>query len=373
MQDEDVYTERNHQELIECIQKDIKARERKLELILERKPEEGPAIVEGLRAGKTITEAYRVAMIHINDYISKFEDRFAKRVELHWYKYINQEFNAIKNSFHKKSQEQFIALNSRKKSFSVRDLSVIIEETLKTIAQKFFDEGDFIRIFGLVDFNQSVLRLLAASDRDGSMKLKNLIFNTSKIPESIIRKGQNISNKDDADGKYLKDGFEFTIGKRKPDIRKDDIIRYYPTLSSKVTFIIWKRYNSDNSELDQFRNLKNALLDFYTSIAATYASLWGSETDKRLEDTIRIARHESFQVITRIQDTLQSNFTDSDKLERIIRNNTFSKKVDDIFIYLKLMRFTMDKGAFLFRRDDIKLAPLDLYQIFNKSLSYNFV
>jgi hypothetical protein len=353
---------------------DLKKDKEKNQLIIDSYQNDGAEIVKKIKSSKQIDCAYKDSLELIKKHISNFEERYSKRVELLWYSYITQEFNNIKLDFYDKAHSQSSDLRNNKKKFTVKNLSNIIEEKLKYIAYKFFENNDFIRIFGREDFSRTELKLLAASDRDENNKFENFIFDLDKIPSQIINAKKSISNKelfDIIDTKELEKGIRVKLDQGYQDVKigDDEIIRYYPTLSPKVTFVIWKRYNAENKQIGQYSILKNALLDFYTYIAATYATLWGSQTDKRLEDTIRIARHESHQIMTKIKDSLLTNFDNINRLKEITVNNTLHKKVNDIFIYLDLLRFTLEKSSFLFRKKDLTIVEIDLYDTFNKALN----
>lgn len=301
-----------------------------------------------------------------------------KRINLHRHKFISEKFLKIKTEFHDEAQKKDEEMISNGMPLDVLELAKIIENALIKITKSFYNERGFIRIFIVGPSDDKRLKLLAASDRVTQNNLDHFSYDLSCIPKEIIQLKRTVSNQDELDGfednylRCLEKGIFYDDDPYR--VEKNDIVRYYPTLTPKVSFVIWKRYEYAEKFLEKHNNgqffiFKNAMLDFYTSIAANYATLWGSLIEKKLEDAVRIAGHESNQIIPRLKDTILLNFDNTFNLRELLQQELVYKKVEDLINHIELLKFIQEKPAYIFKSQDLKISEIDVHEIFYKLLN----
>jgi signal transduction histidine kinase len=325
-----------------------------------------------------------LTIFQISSKIEHFEQVIDDIVSLHRHKYISQRFTHIKKFFLNKSQKKENGKTIENGYLELDDLALVIEETLAQVTQEFNNEAGFIRFFGVKDFsNPSKLSLIASSEgRTFNQEFGDYYFDLGLIPSSIIESKITISNFENFDSScsisredldQLKNGL--IIEKGLTDFQKNDIIRYYPTLASNITFVFWKRYvnfqSSDIPSSPQFLIFKNAMLDLYTYIASSYATLWASQSEKKLEDAVRISGHESNQIIPTLRDNLIKTFRKDETIKLLdnIRTGALYKRIDDFLINLDLVKFIYERPAYVFMTFNLnsnEFNEVDVISIFKK-------
>jgi signal transduction histidine kinase len=304
-----------------------------------------------------------ISSIHEN--IVNLERRLRKNVILYQQRYISEKFLNIKKDFQDKALGELFS----KGKLDVSELAKIIENSLIKIIEYFPNENGFIRIF-MADTNgeEKKLKIMAASDRNSENYFEDFTYDLSFISDNLIKKGKAISNYDINTGfsddslKGIEKGIFFKNNPASNYIKDTDIVRYYPTLAPKVCFVIWKRYSQEfQQDQNQFELFKNAMFDFYTVIAANYSALWGSQMERNLENTIRIASHEANQIIPIIIDSVNTNLKDEYQLQKNIRQGTLKLRIDDIFNQLELLKLGQTTHSFAFKDIDFnKYQKMDI-------------
>ncbi|MEI6141839.1 MAG: HAMP domain-containing sensor histidine kinase [Mariniphaga sp.] len=308
----------------------------------------------------------------INEKIINFERRLNQRVNLFRQLYISEKFQKIKLEFQFDTHKNTLSDGK----LNVNILASKIENSLKSIVDQFPNEGCFIRIF-MPDTggDDKKLKIMAASDRDKSNSdyFNDFIFDFKDVKKVILEFGKDISNIDKNTGLdseilgSLKFGIKYKGLIPENFVETPDIIRYYPTLASDVFFVIWERFTDDFlKNRESFNLFQNAMFDFYTVIAANYAALWGSQIKSNLEDSFRIASHESNQIIPRIKSVIKHNLESTPKLIQLVTSGIVQKKIDDLNNSIDLLKFFVERPAYQFRKEDLKIEPVDVHEIFFK-------
>lgn len=315
------------------------------------------------------------------DHISNFEESLNNRINLHRQRFILKKFNSIKLTF----QEDCggIERNGIIKSDVqiINELSKIIETSFGRIITEFEVKEGFFRLFGVKEFDQpDHLSLLSASDRNEIIKeTENYWYDLTVLKD--IDKNKQINN---TEFPVLNEGIRLNDIQIK--VKEKEIVRFYPTLASNISFIFWKKYeySEDNNEQGIF--FKNALMDLYSYYTATYAYIWGSINEKNLENSLRIIGHESIQIIKVIKNSIKRNFENIHQLIINIRDfrNNYYKRIEDLKNYLDLLQFVMERPSFLFKRKDLNLKDTNINEVIiklrnfyneelkHKNLSYEF-
>jgi len=305
--------------------------------------------------------------------LRNLERRIDKRVFLCRQAYISESFSIVKKKF----QESSINKKNIDNDFDVLSLSMLIENSLVQICEQFPNENGFVRIFMAdTNGNEKTLKILAASDRKKLINPEDYTYQLECIDPEIIREGKNISNDKNHDKdnpfsleilKTLERGVHYQGKEASYLVEKNDIIRYYPTLAANVYFVIWKRYSNDFiSKGHQFNLYRDGMFDFYTTIAANYAALWGSQMQEHLQNVVRISGHESNQIIPRIKSVIMKNFEKTSTLIDLLKQGTIQKKIDDLYNSIDLLKFLQERPAYLFKPQDLKVEVIDVNEIFFK-------
>ena len=274
-------------------------------------------------------------------HISILEKRVDKRINLHRYRYVTENFRIIKSNFNR-------SIFSNVLGNDINVVNKLIDEALNQLNKAFPNDG-FIIIFGISNFNTPELLYPIAHTGNKPM-IENYYFNTDTvrdITDSYDDTFTNFDNQDLAKGLLIK-------GNNCLEYDSDtNILRYFKTKSSKVSFVIWKRYDSNWN----FPSLENkiekiftvAMLEFYTSIALHYSILWGKNIESKLEDVIRVTAHELRQITPRLQDTLESNFKYISQIQFLIDENIYHHKYEDMSNYLQLLNNVVDRPSFMLK------------------------
>jgi signal transduction histidine kinase len=312
-------------------------------------------------------ELFNKAIEKIFQHIDNFEDRFNKRVNLHRQRFIINNFNKIKKEFHEKNKLIDKKLINKGDQSVIDHLSKNIEDTLKKVIRSFYNDGGFFRVFGVREFTKSnQLNLLAATDRDNVPNIDDYWYDLTQVPNDIRESKEQITNKDREE---INNGLKIKE-KVYSEINDDDILRYFPTLASNITFVIWRKYKRKaffkKTEDEHRRIFIDAIVDLYVYFTATYAYLWGSINEKNLEHSMRIAGHEANQIIPVIKNSIMRNIDRFDRLQLNIQNRTLYKKTQDVYNNLELLKFTMSRPTFIFKSGDIKKKDTDVHEILFK-------
>ena len=164
-------------------------------------------------------------------------------------------------------------------------------------------------------------------------------------------------------------------GRKAEGIGENDTFRFFPISDKEFSFITWEHYEKKFKETDKdtFNKYKDALEDFFTTIALVYSITWADETDKRLGDAVRIAAHESDQTIPIILGSLKDNFESATRLKNI-DEHTLKLKIDDIKNKLELLQLGQTIHSFAFKDIDFGKYPkmdIDVNNMIN-SFGNNF-
>ncbi len=307
----------------------------------------------------------------------KFEERFAKRVDLIRHEYINTKFGKIKNTF--LNDIQHIRFEKDEDIPDINHLSEIIKNAFNSILHNFKNEYGFIRVFAIKNFNlinkPNKLELIAATDTPKD----EFYFDLNRIKE-IVSLRRNVSDQNNDIRKYeseygidirkLRDALINVNGNMTYD-KETDILRYFPTFSPRMSFVFWKRYTnrlmkSENGNI-QKKLYTESMFDMYTYVSSSYSTLWGSLLENELERTIRIAGHQSNQITPNIIDILDTYFKDFSTIFSLNKIGLFDKKLNDLKNNFELLKYFQTRPALLFKEmDNVIKSPIDLTSSFYK-------
>jgi len=273
------------------------------------------------------------------------ENRIVNNLDLKKQNFINQTFAEIKNEFlsdlSKINKEPDKALPQIKKYAG---------DALEKICNKFESFNVFIRIFAIDAHTiNKTFRLFIKSDQINSdVDIYEFTVDIDTFLNDHFKNKEHICVLPLADEKRSELVNKFSH----PDaIHGNDIFELLPTLSNNVSFIIWKRLGN-RIERKEIKSLfEDKLSDFYILIAQIYATIVSVEHEKNLTDTIRIAGHETAQILPRIKNSLNNNFEASPStLTELIRNGNYYLKIQDIQLQMKLIENIHQRTHFLLKK-----------------------
>ncbi|MBL7966948.1 MAG: HAMP domain-containing histidine kinase [Prolixibacteraceae bacterium] len=302
-----------------------------------------------------VDDSIDIRIKNIVGHIKILEERISKRVNFHRYKYISENFKEIKRDINE-------SIDSRVLTSDIAEINKAIKKALRMHNIAFPNKG-FIILFGAKDFTNPGLLFPIAYVGD-KYDLSKYSFDTNMI-KGLIDKG---------DATFTNHQYPSIVngllkkGKEQTDYNPDkDILRFFQTKSPTVSFIIWKQYD-ENWEFPVHENTieelyTNAMLEFYSTIALNYSIFWSKKIEEKLGDAMRVAGHESRQIILHLKDTLESNFQYQNQIQYLISNNNYGNKYRDLEIYLKLLNKVVERPSFLSKPIEIHSQEIELYEL----------
>jgi signal transduction histidine kinase len=291
----------------------------------------------------------------INERIVILENRIQDTINAMAQKYVSTEFLKIEKDFREKI-----------KKLKIDDPNVfdeykkILSETLKTIFTTFNDPDSkgFIRIYTIKtiitsDYSDTdVFNLIGDSKYDDgkSDTYSSLTFNKIPNKESTIEKEHLLK----------------LIKKTPSNFDKEkDIFRMDVPFTSKMVYIIWKRYDNYSDQYEMYADLLKLM---YHTLLEPYIILNGVKSEEKLEASMRISSHESVQVIPSILQAINNR----ESLSILDNGKTYSGsesitiqafKIIDTSFRLKLLEGLFSRSSLIFRDKKPRYEYFDFHRI----------
>jgi signal transduction histidine kinase len=283
------------------------------------------------------------------------EDRIQNTINAMAQKYVSMKFLEIEKDFRKKIKTLEID-----KQNVFEEYKKILSETLKIIFTTFNAPSSkgFIRIYTIKtiiasDYSDTdVFNLIGDSKYDDGISdtYSSLTFNKIPDKESTIEKEQLLK-----------------LIKKTPSNfdRERDIFRMDVPFTSKMVYIIWKRYDSYSDQYDIYADLLKLM---YHTLLEPYIILTGVKSEEKLEASMRISSHESVQVIPSILKAINNR----ESLATLEDGKTYYGdeyitipmfKIIDTSFRLQLLEGLFSRSSLLFKDKQPEYKYFDFHRI----------